>query len=63
MKLITAHKILISSAIIFFIFFALWELRNHAGSSDAWAVGRAALYILIAIGFGIYFINLKRWYR
>ena len=63
MKLITAHKILISSAIIFFVFFALWELRNHANSNDAWAAGRAALYILVAIGFGIYFKNLKRWYK
>jgi hypothetical protein len=63
MKLITAHKILISSAIIFFIFFALWELRKHAVSDDAWSVGRAGLYIVVAIGFGIYFKNLKRWYK
>jgi hypothetical protein len=61
MRLITAHKILISSAIVFFVFFALWELRNHGHGS--WAIGRAALYILVAIGFAIYFKNLKRWYK
>jgi hypothetical protein len=63
MKLITAHKILISSAIVFFVFFALWELRHHGGTEDGWGVGRAALYILVAIGFAIYFKNLKRWYK
>jgi hypothetical protein len=61
MKLITAHKILISSAIVFFVFFALWELRNHG--DGIWAIGRAVLYVLVAIGFAIYFKNLKRWYK
>jgi hypothetical protein len=63
MRLITAHKILISTAIIFFIFIALWELRNHVNSKDDWAAGRAVLYIVVAVGFGIYFKNLKRWYK
>ena len=63
MKLITAHKILISSAIIFFIFFAFWELRNYAASNDGWSVLRAVLYFLVAIGFGVYFKMLKRWYK
>ena len=62
MKLITAHRILIGTAIVFFIFFSLWELRNYWQSSNTWAAGRSILYLVVAAGFGIYFKSLKRWY-
>jgi len=63
MKLITAHKILIASATIFFVFFALWEWRNYAATAEGWAAFRSALYLLVAVGFGIYLKNLKRLYK
>jgi len=63
MKLLTAHKILITSAVLFFVFFAAWEWTNYSRGGDAWAVWRAALYILVAFGFGVYLKNLKRWYK
>ena len=63
MKLITAHRILIASAIVFFIFFSLWELRNYASAGESWAAARSALYFLISLGFGIYLKNLHRWYK
>lgn len=63
MKLITAHKILIASSTIFFFFFALWELNRYFKGNDAWAVARGVLYFLVALGFGVYLKNLKRWYR
>jgi cell division protein FtsW (lipid II flippase) len=63
MKLITAHKVLIVSATIFFVFFAAWELNRYSNSDDIWAMARSALYLLVALGFGIYLKNLKRWYR
>lgn len=63
MKLITAHKILISSATIFFAFFAFWELNRYSNSHDVWAIVRSVLYIVVALGFGIYLKNLKRWYK
>lgn len=63
MKLITAHKILISSATVFFFFFALWELRNYSDSGESWAMARAILYLVVAIGFGIYLKNLRRLYK
>ncbi len=62
MRLLTAHKILISTAIIFFFFFALWELRHFIAVADGWAAVRSVLYLLVAVGFAIYFKNLKRWY-
>ena len=61
--LLIAHRILISSAVIFFIFFALWELKNYSAANDHWALFRALLYFLVAIGFGVYLKNLKRWYK
>lgn len=62
MKILTAHKILISSAVGFFVFLAFWEYRNYA-NGEAWAVWRSGLYLLVAIGFAVYLKNLKRWYR
>lgn len=62
MKLITAHKILIATAAVFFIFFAFWELRQYGSHGDTWAGGRAGLYFLAGIGFGVYFKNIQRLY-
>ncbi len=63
MKLLTAHKILISAAVVFFLFFALWELRNYSIGGNTWAALRSLLYVLTSVGFGIYLKNLKRWYK
>ena len=63
MKLLTAHKILISSAVIFFVFFAGWEFRNYSIHDEAWAIWRGGLYLMVALGFGVYLKNLKRWYH
>ena len=63
MRLLTAHKILISTAAVFFFFFALWELRNYLDTGEAWAVFRAALYLGVAVGFGVYFKSLDRLYK
>ena len=63
MKLITAHKILIASATVFFVFFALWELNRYFNSKDTWTMARSILYFLVALGFGIYLKNFRRWYK
>jgi len=62
MRLLTAHKILISTSIVFFLFFSLRELSGFFTRADGWAFGRSFLYFLVAVGFTIYFKNLKRWY-
>ncbi len=62
MKLLTAHKILISSAVVFFVFFAFWEYRNSP-NGDGWALWRSGLYFAVAVGFAVYLKNLNRWYR
>jgi hypothetical protein len=38
-------------------------LRNYFNTGEAWAVFRAALYLLVAVGFGVYFKNLDRLYK
>lgn len=63
MTLLTAHRILISTAVVFFFGFALWEIRNYFLTAQNWAVVRSVLYLLVAVGFGAYLKNLKRWYR
>jgi hypothetical protein len=63
MRLLTAHKILIATAAVFFCFFGLWELRNYFDTGDEWAVFRAVLYVLVGVGFGVYFKNLDRLYK
>jgi hypothetical protein len=62
-RLLTAHRILIATAVVFFVFFAFWEYRNYRQTANGWAVLRAALYFLVAIGFGVYFKKLKQWYK
>jgi hypothetical protein len=63
MRLITAHKILISTAVIFFFGFALWELRNYQNAENAWAALRALLYFIVAAGFAVYLWSLKKWIK
>ena len=61
MTLLTAHKILISAAIVFFFGLALWELRNYLGAGDGWILFRCLLYFFVAVGFGVYLKSLKQW--
>jgi len=63
MRLLTAHKILISTAVVFFFGFGLWEMRNYLDTENAWAVFRGIFYILVSLGFAVYLKSLKRWIK
>ncbi|MFB3059992.1 MAG: hypothetical protein ACE10C_01345 [Candidatus Binatia bacterium] len=63
MSLLTAHRILISTAIVFFFGFALWELRNYSNTGDFWAPIRALGYLVVSVGFWIYLRTLKNWLK
>ncbi len=60
MTLLTAHKILISSAVVFFLFYATWEARRAlSGASPIagwWATAAAAG----AVALGIYMWRVWR---
>ena len=59
MTLYTAHKILISSAIALFAFYAAWEARNAlAGDAEAWL--RAGASAIGAGGFALYLRSVLR---
>jgi hypothetical protein len=59
MKLLTAHKILIGTSVVFFVYLSSWEFRNYFSGDGIWTLARGAVYLGIAIGFGIYFRSLK----
>ena len=57
--LMTAHKILIAAAIVFFLGYAVWELRN-AQAAGLWALVRGGISVVVLVGFVIYFRSLGR---
>jgi len=57
--LMTAHKILIASAIVFFLVYAVWELFN-ARAGGVWALVRGGVSVGVSVGFLIYFRSLPR---
>ncbi len=60
MSVVTAHKILIATAIGFFLVYALWELVEYTHAGDpralAWSMGGTAA----AVGLAVY---LRRFIR
>ena len=54
MSITTAHKILITTAIIFFFFYAVWEIRNSGGPDGVGALLRGIISLLVAGGLAIY---------
>jgi hypothetical protein len=59
MSLITAHRILIGTAVIFFIVFAAWEIRAYAATGDAWALLRAGVSGVVSVGWALYLRTVK----
>jgi hypothetical protein len=62
-SLTTAHKILISVAVLFFIGYALWELRLYARAGEMGALLRGVAAFLGAVGFGVYLRSFVRSLR
>lgn len=60
MRVITAHKILISTAAVFFLFYAGWEIRRFFGAGDFWALPRGLAALAGAVVLGVYFCYLAR---
>jgi hypothetical protein len=60
MNLITAHKILIGSAIALFVFYGCLELENfHSESGGGGTLLRGCLSLLAAVGFAVYLRTVK----
>jgi hypothetical protein len=59
----TAHKILISVAVLFFFGYALWELRQYGRVGEVGALWRGIGALLGAVGFGVYLRSFVRALR
>jgi hypothetical protein len=53
MTVLTAHKILIASAVAMFVLYSAWELHNYT-SGDASALVRSILAGAAAVGLALY---------
>jgi len=63
-KLITAHRILISAGIAFFLFYALFQLRLYVmRDGGPVALVQVGVSIAIVVGLTVYFRSLRRWGR
>ncbi len=60
MRLITAHRILIATAVVFFSFFALFELRGYAATGGLTDLAGAALGVAAAVAFALYLRTVWR---
>jgi hypothetical protein len=59
MRLITAHRILIGTAIAMFVAYALFELREFSRSGEGLAILRGLASLAAAGGFTVYLRRLK----
>jgi len=57
--LLTAHRILIGSAVALFVYYGLWELQGcrAAGAGAGWM--RGALSLVLAAGLALYILTLR----
>ena len=60
MSITTAHKVLISAAVLFFFGYALWELRQYARLGEVGALLRSAGALVGAVGFAVYLRSFVR---
>ena len=63
MSVTTAHKILISAAVLFFFGYALWEFRQYSRLNEVGALLRGVGSLIGAVGFGVYLRSFVRSLR
>lgn len=59
MNLITAHRILIGSAIALFVFYGCLELEDYSAVGGVGTLLRGCLSLLAAVGFAAYLRTVK----
>jgi hypothetical protein len=60
MNLITAHRILIGSAIALFLFYGSLEFQQYAEKGGISQLAQGCLSFAAAVGFGVYLRTVKR---
>ena len=59
--MINFHKVLISTAIVFCVFFAVWGWREYQQSGTTWSLASSIAFAVFALGFAIYLSQLRRF--
>jgi hypothetical protein len=62
MSLITAHRILIGTAVVFFVFFGVWQLAGFRASGEGAALVQGLVSLAVAAGFAAYFRTIRERY-
>jgi hypothetical protein len=60
-RLITAHRILILAAIVFFAVYGVLQLRRYVDLDETMALGQGAFSSVILVGLILYYRTLKGW--
>lgn len=60
MTVLTAHRILIGTAIVFFFFFSGYEALRFGESRDPWALVTGLGSLAIGVGFALYWRTIPR---
>ena len=59
--MIAFHKVLITTAIAFCIFFAWWGFREYQQTGTAWSLASSIAFAIFAVGFIVYLRFLRRF--
>ncbi len=59
--MINFHKVLISTAIAFCVFFAAWGWREYQHSGGAWNLASSIAFAVFAVAFAVYLKFLRRF--
>ncbi len=59
--MINFHKVLIVTAIVFCVFFAVWGWREHQQTGTTWSLASSIAFAVFAVGFAVYLSQLKRF--
>ncbi|UCC71179.1 MAG: hypothetical protein JSV86_12375 [Gemmatimonadota bacterium] len=59
--MVNFHKVLISTAIVFTLGFAVWSAMAYASSRQFWALASAVGFGVATVVFVLYLRNLKRF--
>lgn len=59
MTLLTAHRILIGSAVALFVYYGLWELSGWRAAGAGGGGIRGAVSLILAAGLALYILTLR----
>lgn len=61
--MITFHRVLISTAILFCLTFAVWSLLTYGRTHDRILLVLSGSFLVASAGLGYYLANLRRFLR